>query len=532
MSYQALYRKFRPGAFDEVKGQEHIVTTLQNQIKADRIGHAYLFCGTRGTGKTTIAKILAKAVNCQNPVDGSPCGECACCKSISSGASLNVIEIDAASNNGVDNIRQIREEVEYPPTEGKYKVYIIDEVHMLSTGAFNAMLKTLEEPPSYVIFILATTEVHKIPITIMSRCQRYDFRRISVETIEGRLRELMETEQIATEEKAIRYIAKAADGSMRDALSLLDRCIAFYLGEELTYDKVIEVLGATDTDVYSSLFDALCNDQAKRAVAMVDEVFVLGREPGQFVADFTWYLRNLLLIQGDDNMEDIIDMSHDNLEILKEQAKNASPEKLMRFIEIFSELSDKLRYSTQKRILIEIAIIRMLRPAMDTDNYALMQRIEDVEYKIANGMVVADYEPSSGESRPQSSTPSFVKKELPKSISTDVETVINRWNEVLADFSNGFLGAMIQKTTRSATKEGTLLLVFDDEFDYNRVMSKPEYLEDIKSALSKISGKDMPVETVLNSTGRSNGEAYGDLERAIREKTIVIEGNIEIEEED
>ena len=240
MSYTALYRKYRPSEFEDVKGQDHIVTTLKNQIKADRIGHAYLFCGTRGTGKTTVAKIFAKAVNCEHPVDGSPCGECQSCKAIAAGSSMNVIEIDAASNNGVENIRQIREEVSYSPTQGKYKVYIIDEVHMLSIGAFNALLKTLEEPPSYVIFILATTESHKIPITILSRCQKYDFRRISIETISARLIDLLEQEGVEAEEKAVRYVAKAGDGSMRDALSLLDQCIAFYLGEPLTYDHVLE----------------------------------------------------------------------------------------------------------------------------------------------------------------------------------------------------------------------------------------------------------------------------------------------------
>ena len=242
MSYTALFRKFRPAEFEDVKGQEHIVTTLQNQIKANRIGHAYLFCGTRGTGKTTVAKIFAKAVNCEHPVNGSPCGECAMCKSIAAGTSMNVIEIDAASNNGVDNIREIREEVTYRPTEGKYKVYIIDEVHMLSIGAFNALLKTLEEPPEYVIFILATTEVHKIPITILSRCQHYDFKRSSIETITARMQELMDTEQIEVEDKALRYIAKAADGSMRDALSLLDQCIAFYLGQKLDIRKIDHLL--------------------------------------------------------------------------------------------------------------------------------------------------------------------------------------------------------------------------------------------------------------------------------------------------
>ena len=220
MSYTALYRKFRPDLFEDVKGQDPIVMTLRNQIKAERIGHAYLFTGTRGTGKTTIAKLFAKTVNCENPVDGNPCGVCRSCQTIAAGASVNVIEIDAASNNGVDNIREIIDEVSYSPVEGKYKVYIIDEVHMLSIGAFNALLKTLEEPPSYVIFILATTEVHKIPITILSRCQRYDFKRITIETIAGRLHDLMDQEQVQVEEKALKYIAKTADGSMRDALKI------------------------------------------------------------------------------------------------------------------------------------------------------------------------------------------------------------------------------------------------------------------------------------------------------------------------
>ena len=286
MSYTALYRKYRPSEFEDVKGQDHIVTTLKNQIKADRIGHAYLFCGTRGTGKTTVAKIFAKAVNCEHPVDGSPCGECQSCKAIAAGSSMNVIEIDAASNNGVENIRQIREEVSYSPTQGKYKVYIIDEVHMLSIGAFNALLKTLEEPPSYVIFILATTESHKIPITILSRCQKYDFRRISIETISARLMDLLEQEGVEAEEKAVRYVAKAGDGSMRDALSLLDQCIAFYLGEPLTYDHVLEVLGAVDTEVFSRLLRSILANDIVAAIELLEDLIVQGRELGQFVTDF------------------------------------------------------------------------------------------------------------------------------------------------------------------------------------------------------------------------------------------------------
>ena len=343
MSYTALYRKFRPDNFDDVKGQDHIVTTLTNQIKHNRIGHAYLFCGTRGTGKTTVAKILAKAVNCQHPVNGSPCGECEMCKAIQAGTSMNVIEIDAASNNGVDNIREIREEVAYRPTEGNYKVYIIDEVHMLSTGAFNALLKTLEEPPSYVIFILATTEAHKIPITILSRCQRYDFHRITIDTIAARLDELLKIEGVEAEEKAVRYVAKAGDGSMRDALSLLDQCIAFYLGQTLTYDKVLEVLGAVDTEVFSKLLRKVRQGDVTGAIRTLEDLIIGGRELGQFVGDFTWYMRNLLLVKTSENPEEAIDVSSENLKLLREESEMVDVETLMRYIRIFSDLSSQIR---------------------------------------------------------------------------------------------------------------------------------------------------------------------------------------------
>ena len=365
MSYTALYRKFRPERFEDVKGQDHIVTTLRNQIEADRIGHAYLFCGTRGTGKTTIAKIFAKAVNCENPVDGSPCGECRSCRSIAAGASMNVIEIDAASNNGVDNIREIVDEVSYSPAEGRFKVYIIDEVHMLSIGAFNALLKTLEEPPSYVIFILATTEVHKIPVTILSRCQRYDFKRISIETITDRLRDLMVQENQQVQEKALRYVAKAADGSMRDALSLLDQCIAFHYGKELTYDMVLDVLGAVDTEVFSRLLRAVLERSVTDCIGILEEIVMQGRELSQFVSDFTWYLRNFLLIKtSEDNaIEDVVDVSSDNLARLKEEAQMAETDAIMRYIRELSELSGRIRYAGQKRILIEMALIKLCRPS-------------------------------------------------------------------------------------------------------------------------------------------------------------------------
>lgn len=405
MAYTALYRKFRPDQFAEVKGQEHIVTTLKNQIRADRIGHAYLFCGTRGTGKTTVAKIFAKAVNCEHPVDGNPCNECKTCRSIASGASMNVIEIDAASNNGVDNIREIRDEVAYSPAEGKYKVYIIDEVHMLSIGAFNALLKTLEEPPSYVIFILATTEAHKIPVTILSRCQRYDFKRITQEEITGRLRDLLAREQVEAEEKAIRYIAKKADGGMRDALSLADQCISFYLGETLTYEKVLEVLGAVDTEVFSQLLRQVLKGDVAGLFSHLEELIMQGRDLTQLVNDFTWYLRNLMLLKASDQMDDSLDVSAENLIQLKEEAAMVREDALMRYIRIFSELANQIRHAANKRVLLEVAFIKLCRPQMQRDEISLAERIRRLERQIEEGVVaVRAGEPNNGTAAVQGRT--------------------------------------------------------------------------------------------------------------------------------
>lgn len=439
MSYTALYRKFRPSEFQDVKGQDHIVTTLKNQILADRIGHAYLFCGTRGTGKTTIAKIFAKAVNCEQPKDGSPCGKCASCKAIAAGSSMNVIEIDAASNNGVDHIREIREEVSYSPAEGKYKVYIIDEVHMLTPGAYNALLKTLEEPPSYVIFILATTEAHKIPITIASRCQRYDFRRITTETIAARLKELMEQEQVEVEERALTYVAKMGDGSMRDALSLLDQCIAFHLGQKLTYDHVLEILGTADIEVFGDFYRKICCQDLAGLIRDLEGILLKGRELSQFIVDFIWYLRNLLMLKSDPGMADMLDVSGEHLARMKEEAELTDMDTLMRYIRVFSELSGQLRYVTQKRVTAEIALIRLCRPQMEQNYDAVLHRIALLEQRMEEGVPAA---PASltGVSAPSDGICADKKPEKisPEALPEDIQNFLSRFQELRKKVSPWF----------------------------------------------------------------------------------------------
>ena len=529
MSYTALYRKFRPDCFEDVKGQEHIVTTLKNQIRAERIGHAYLFCGTRGTGKTTIAKIFAKAVNCENPQDGSPCGECASCRAIAAGASMNVIEIDAASNNGVDNIREIVDEVSYSPAEGRYKVYIIDEVHMLSIGAFNALLKTLEEPPSYVIFILATTEVHKIPITILSRCQRYDFKRITVDTIAARLRELVDVEKVEVEDKALRYIAKTADGSMRDALSLLDQCIAFHFGQELTYDKVLDVLGAVDTGVFSRLLRNVLERNVLGCIELLEEIVMQGRELTQFVSDFTWYLRNLLLVKTSDNIEDVIDVSSENLARLKEEAELAQMETIMRHIRIFSELSGQIRYASQKRILIEIALIKLCKPGMENDQESVLERVRELEERVEKGVVVSAAaggaqdagQAGAGNTSVQQAAGTAMRQELPKAIPEDVKEVVGRWPGIVNDLSQPMKQYM--KTARlSLGGDNRLMVVLEDGIasDY---MKMPENKERLETAIAGSIGKEVEVSLQTVGGEREFEQSYVDLSKVI---------HMEIEEEE
>lgn len=510
MSYTALYRKWRPAAFSDVKGQDHIVQTLKNQINSQRIGHAYLFCGTRGTGKTSIAKIFAKAVNCEQPVDGSPCGICRTCKNIGAGASLNVVEIDAASNNGVENIREIRDEVQYPPTEGRYRVYIIDEVHMLSTGAFNALLKTLEEPPSYVIFILATTEVQKIPVTVMSRCQRYDFKRITVETIVERLKELTAAEEIQVEEKALAYIAKSADGALRDALSLLDQCVAFHFGELLTYDNVLDVLGAADITVFGTLFRAVAENRTKDCITCLEELVIQGRELGQFVTDFIWYLRNLLVLGTVDDGENLVDLSTENRKILEEDRRLVDSETLFRYIRVFSELLNQLRYAAQKRVLVEIALIKLTRPQMEQNLDSVLQRISAIEKQLEQGIAVKASSAGGGAALEQKEESKELTAEervaLPKGQLEDLNLIRGEWGKILRELG-GPIRASFRETVVEPAGESCLCVVFSDQSSY-MIGSRAATLDEIKRYVEDHYEKSIDFKARLRGGGERMDTIY------------------------
>ncbi len=521
MSYQALYRKFRPDHFEDVKGQEHIVTTLKNQIQSDHVGHAYLFCGTRGTGKTTIAKIFAKAVNCENPGEKGPCGECAMCRSIALGNSMNVVEMDAASNNKVDDIRQVIEEVQYSPPQGKYKVYIIDEVHMLTTSAFNALLKTLEEPPSYLIFILATTEVHKIPLTILSRCQRYDFKRISVETIAARLRELLDKEGVEAEDRALTYIAKLADGALRDGLSLLEQCISFYFGEKLTYEKVLKVLGAVDHEVYATFTKVLASGDVAGLMKIIDDIVAAGKDLTRFCDEFIWYLRNILLVKSTEHPENLIDMSEENLNTLIETGQSLEVEMVFRYIRVLSEVENQMKYAAEKRVLFEVALIKLCKPEMERDYESLVNRLHNLEEQLKNGIAVA---PSASTmlTPEQGMVEEPIRPKITESaVPQEVRALVGNWQQVLNQLDPVSKG-MLNNVTLTVDDKGSLLIAFPENTTYTYYAGSESQKELLAEAASGVIGKNVTIE-YKHVADRREFDALPELRGLFGESDIVIE---------
>ena len=384
--YQVLYRKYRPKVFSDVYGQDHVTSTLKNEIKNGRVSHAYLFTGSRGTGKTTCAKILAKAVNCEHNIDGEPCNECEVCKGLDNGSIYDVVEIDAASNNGVDNIRELRDETNYAPSRGKYRVYIIDEVHMLSTGAFNALLKTLEEPPAHVIFILATTEVHKLPATILSRCQRFDFKRIQPETMAVRLKEVASLEGLSLDDDAAVLIARIADGALRDGLSILDQCAG--RSKEINSDLVSEVAGLAGREAMYKLSDCIANSDSNTAMSIISDLYQNSFDMERLCVEMINHFRNFLVAKTVRKSRELIICTDDEYNTILEASKEFTVESIVFALDLFQNTLVTIKGGASARIEVEMAFIKLCEPKMDESIASLLDRVSKLENAIKSGVKV------------------------------------------------------------------------------------------------------------------------------------------------
>lgn len=396
--YQALYRKYRPKSFSDVYGQDHVISTLKNEISENRISHAYLFTGSRGTGKTTCAKILAKAVNCEHPDDGEPCNECEVCRGLDSGAIYDVVEIDAASNNGVDNIRDLREEANYTPSRGKYRVYIIDEVHMLSTGAFNALLKTLEEPPSHVIFILATTEVHKLPATILSRCQRFDFKRIQPETMAVRLKQVAELEGMTLDDDAAVLIARIADGALRDGLSILDQCAG--RSKSVTAQLVSEVAGLAGREVLLKLTEYISDKNSSAAIDTLAELYQNSYDMERLCVEMINFFRNFLMVKTVKKSRELIICTDDEYNSITEKAQGFTLENIIYALDLFQDTLTKIKTGVNSRIEMEMTFIKLCEPKLEQSNDAMLDRIVALENIVKRGVPAQKTEPVTAAPKP------------------------------------------------------------------------------------------------------------------------------------
>ncbi len=526
MAYVALYRKFRPQKFSELVGQEHIIRTLSNQLESGRIAHAYLFAGPRGTGKTSTAKLFARAINCASPINGDPCGKCDACQAFMADDNMDIIEIDAASNNGVDNIRDIRDKVVFAPAHGKYKVYIIDEVHMLSGGAFNALLKTLEEPPAHVVFILATTEIHKLPATILSRCQRFDFKLISSGVIFERLKYVLKESNAQFEDSAIDLIAKSASGGMRDALSLADVCLS-YCGSNVTLEDAMNVLGISDRSFVFSFADAIIASDSSAALKKCRELEEEGKDIGVFALELMEHMRDVMLTIYAPDSEEITSLPTETQEKLKAQAQKANGERILRCIEILSALESEIKLHSRPEIQLETAVVRICTPQLEGDISALIDRISVLEEKLKNGVPVEaipvkestppwDDEPEKPESKPvRQAAPIWdeepKKQEAPKKApAPKSDSSAPHWTALVNRIKQVDVPLYMMIRSFDGGIEGDKFIIYIPESAKNKEALIVKNIDMITSAVKEVTGQDLKVQTVIGAKpkpGQSSGNS-------------------------
>ena len=467
--YLALYRKYRPTTFDGVIGQEHITTSLKNQIKNNAISHAYLFCGTRGTGKTSVAKIFAKSINCEHPVNGSACGKCATCVALNDPSNLDIMEIDAASNNRVDEIRELREKVKYPPVNGKFKVYIIDEVHMLTDSAFNALLKTLEEPPKHVVFILATTEVQKLPATILSRCLRFDFKLVGQADLEQHLKRIFKDSQIEYDDAAISLIARLGEGSVRDTLSIADMCVA-YTNKNITYNAVLNAVGAIDKEVLISLAGHILKGDVHNLLKELNEVIKTGKNIAQIAKDLANHFRDLAVVKTCENFNDILKYPNDFVSKLEKQTKDVSIDTILKALKTFSALDNEFRLTTNPRIVLEVASLNLCD---EIKNYeSLEARVEALEQKRPQTMSVS-----------VQTQPEVVL--LKPTMQTDDKTLFGKMLVNLRNKNEVMLIALLGENTNFNLSDDVLTFVCSNEQEF-KALTKSDNLKVLNSAIKEI----------------------------------------------
>ena len=510
--HKALYRVYRPKNFSDVIGQEHIVRTLKNQIENNNVGHAYLFCGTRGTGKTSTAKIFSRAVNCTNLHNDEPCNECENCREILEDKTMDVVEIDAASNNSVDDIRELRENVKYSPAKAKYKVYIIDEVHMLSQGAFNALLKTLEEPPSYVIFILATTEPHKIPATILSRCQRFDFKRVTVKDISSRMRYICEKEGIEADEKALNLIARNSQGALRDALSILDQCISFE-GHTIRYNDVIELLGSVNIEQLFDLAESIIKEDTRKSLQILNDFIIWGKDVRNLVNDLIDHFRNLMVCKISNDLDEIISLPEETIDLLKQQAETIDTNNLIRILNILSEAQDGMKISSNPRVLMEVTMMKIAQPMFDDSKEALLKRIENLEQKIESGNIKVNHISTNqtvdnsnknekvGNNTLETSHEEDVEYENLKS--DDVKLIQKSWKNILQKMKEDrqqITRALLQDVDSFNIADDILYIIFTDNYSFAKnKLDSPQTIQYVEKVIREVLNRNFNVKIVFKS---------------------------------